>query len=344
MAQKIGYHATIGSQIASSRPNQGERQLLALFSELSMDSIGGRCRLELGGNRVEAPAPGDAISVELSAGESSAAVFTGEVEAVEVTATSQRIVASDGLVKLGRLDIEVTYEDVSVDFIVKDLLDQAGISIGTIDTGPDLAVYVIHRGPRALHYAQELAALCGADLYTDGRGAAHFASPRQGAADHRFSYGESVISLDLYRPPLVVDSIAVWGEGAAGSKGADKTHWLASDLAGVSGKAAIDASGATTSGSLGQSPRQLKSGAVRTGEAAQACADGHMAALASRRVRGRVDIFGTPGIEPGDLIDIADLPDQHAATSALLKNHTLRVRQVRHLMSRRRGYITRLEF
>jgi len=344
MALAVAYHIKIGSQTASSNARENDRLLLSLIAELNMDGVGGRCSVELGGTQYKTPPPGDAVSVGLDGGDGMVAVFTGEVEAVQVGATSQRIYASDGLVKLGRLDVEAAYEDVNVDFIVKDLLQQAEVDAGKVEKGPKLASYVLHRGPRALRHIQHLAEICGADFYSDGEGKAHFTVPAKGGADHSFLYGENILSLDLQHPPPVHDSVEVWGEGAASSKGADKFYWLATDLSGVSDKAAVDDDGKVSTGKPGKRPLHITHGAVRSGETAQALAKAHMAALSARWVRGRLKVFARPGVEPGNLVEIKDLPEDHAAAGALKDNRLLRVRRVSHQLDRNQGFVTRMDF
>jgi hypothetical protein len=230
---------------------------------------------------------------------------------------------------------------VDLDFIVKDLLQQSGQAVGTVSSGPKLSVYLLHRGVRALRHILKLAKLCGADLYTDGEGKVHFTTPRKGPADHRFSYGATVLDLDLSRTRPVFDGVILWGEGAASSKGADKAHWLTTDLAGVGAKTALDEAGETVGGKAGKHPIQITDGAVRSGETAQACADGRMAAMAARAVQGQLTVSGSPTVTPGDLVQLDDLPKDH---TSILGGHLLRVRTVRHTLDRRRGFLTRMLF
>ncbi len=262
----------------------------------------------------------------------------------QLETTTQRVLASDSLVKLTGLEIEAAFEDVNVDFIVKQLLSEANITAGKVDKGPKLASYVLHRGPRAFRHIQHLAKLCGADFYSDGEGAAHFVAPKKGAANHDFSYRENVMSLDLYALPPVFDSVEVWGEGAASSKGAEKFYWLATDISGVSAKAMLSDDYQLQSGKLGKRPLQLNCGELRSGEAAQQLAEGYIESLASRRIKGFLKVFATPGVEPGDYIKITELPDDHAAAEALQAGSVLRVRRVLHELDRNQGFVTRMDF
>ena len=346
MATDNTYRIKLGSQIASSSLSESTQQLLSLKVELTMDGVGGSCEIELAGgnNTATAAKPGDEVTVDLDSGNGKVRVFTGEVEMTQAAATTQRVIANDSLVKLTNLEVEAAFEDVNVDFIVKQLLSEAKITAGKIDKGPKLASYILHRGPRAFRHIQHLAELCGADFYSDGEGAAHFVSPQKSGADHNFTYGENVMALDLYTLPPVFDSVEVWGEGAASTKGADKFHWLATDISGVSAKAMLSDDYQLQSGKTGKRPRQINCGALRSGEAAQQVADGQITSLATRRIKGYLKVFASPSVEPGDHIKITDLPQEHAAAEALRADSVLRVRRVIHEMDRRRGFVTRMDF
>ncbi|MFC1747182.1 hypothetical protein ACFL2V_00090 [Pseudomonadota bacterium] len=344
MAVQVAYKIKIGRQLASSQQRESNLQLLALKTELSMDDVGGRCEVSLVGGEGTPIAGkiGDEVTVELDAGNGAKRVFTGEVESLQTDANTQRIIASDGLVKLARMDIEAGFEQVNVDFIVKQLLDDAGLTAGEVEKGPQLAAYTLHRGPRALQHMRNLARLCGVDLFTDGEGHAHFVAEKESSKEYRLKYGESILTLDLKSEPPLFDGIAVQGEGAASSKGAEKFHWLPSDLTGVSATAALSEKGQAKPNAKVKRALQFSSGAVRSGEAATYVAEQHMKAIAARQIRGRIKIFAKPGIEPGDHISIDALPDNHVATELLQKNNRLRVRCVRHELDRTRGFITHM--
>jgi hypothetical protein len=344
MPGEVTYDLTIGGQNASSTRRDSDRQLLSLMVELSMDGTGGRCLAELGDPEYTPPQPGDPFTVKLAGGNGETQVFKGEVEAVETTATSQRIMGSDGLVKLARLDLAEAYENVNVDFIVKDLMQRAGVEPGLVKKGPKLPSLVLFRGPRALRHIRKLAELCGVDLFTDGTGRAHFLGPDQAGEKRTFQYGENVVALKLKKIPPVNDGVEVWGEGAASSKGAEKYYWLPADLSGVQGKAALGTDGSVSTGKSGQQPTQFCSGALRSGDAAGAAAEARMKLVAGRLVQGHIKVFGSPAVMPGDLIDVEGLPAHHGATAVFEGGKSLRVRRVRHLLDMQAGFITRMDF
>ncbi len=343
-SNRIDFQVKAGSAQASSDPRRTERLLTGLRTELNMDGPVSHCMIEFGDLEQEAPAPGDPVEISLDNGDGRQTVFTGQVAEARATATGQQILAYTSLTPLGSLELESVYEGVAADFVLKDLIEQGGATAGTIAPGPDLNAYVIHRGPTVLGHLRQLALLCGADLVADGSDTLHCLAPDPGATEHAFKFGASLLRLDLRQRPPAFDSIEVWGEGAASAKGADKAHWLSTDLSGVSGKASVNAQGQVQSGTLGRRPLRLIEGALRSGEAAEAVAKAWATRIASLWVRGSVDVYCSPAVQPGEHVKITDLPASHPASTLLAQGRTLRVRQVCHRLDRQRGAITTLGF
>lgn len=338
----IAYSVTIGSFQASSQAGQGNGFVRSIVSELTMDGAGGRCTLELVTGDSAPPAPGDATTVSMDAGDGSVTVFTGVVLETRASAETALVVSTDALTQLARLDVSGAYESTSAGAIVSELVQQAGATAGTIEDGPTFPSYVLHRGPRALRHIQRLAEQCGFDVYTDGEGQVHFAAPKQGGPDHTFAYRKQVLRTELRQASPALSGVEVWGEGAASTQGSEKGHWLVADLASVSGKAALGDSGAVQAGSAGSQPREVRDGALRTGDDAAAQAKARMAALAARPVRGFIEVLGAPAVQPGDTVKLDDIPKGHPV-EALASGKVLRVRAVRHTLSARAGFVTRME-
>ncbi len=340
----LAYKIKIGGLDAASDAKSASVQLLKLRATLTMDGAGGRCVLVLAATDFALPKSGDPVTVALDAGDGSADVFTGEVVTVGVTAGEVRIDAGDGLGRLGRLEFDEVFEKQTAGKIARALLDAAGLSPGTVADGPSFPSYVLHRGPRALAHLQRLADQCGVDVFTDGAGKVHFAGPKEKGKQHTFRAREHVLAVQLQRCTAAYDGVVVWGEGAASKKGEAKAHWLADDLASVSGKAAVGDDGTAKKGSAGQRPRSVLDGAVRTGQVAGDVAAARALALASRRVRGHLDVLGAPSVAPGDLVKLENFTDGLAAIADLAGADGLRVRQVCHTLDAARGLVTRLEF
>lgn len=340
----VAYQIKIGNQTASSQPAENERLLLSLLVRLDMSGAGGCCELRFGDPETTLPMHGDAVNVELDTGAGKHRVFTGTVDCTTVDTTGLTVTAYDGLRQLAALEVDAVYQDSNVDFVIKDLIGRANLKTGRIAKGFKLATLNLKHHPNALSHLLQLADWCGADLFTDGEGKVHFATAAEHGAEYRFQFDENVRSVDLRAVPPLYDSVEVVGEGAASSQGSDKYYWLAKDLSGVSSKAAIDGKGKVSAGKSGKKPRRLVIGAVRSGEAAAKVAEAHMQALASRWLRGSVEVFGESKIIPGDTVKLQGLPKGHALAALLQDSHKLRVRAVSHRLSRNSGLTTRLEF
>lgn len=341
----IGYELSVGGQSASSGAPGGGLQLLSLVSLLDMDGVGGRCVMEFSSQAGGSTAPGDEVQVEIDGGEGLARVFTGEVNSVTHSPCSTRITATDDLAKLARMETEAGYEGLSAGGIVKELLSQGGAREGEVMDGPDFPYYYLHKGPRALAHIRSLARLCGADVYTNGKGEVQFAEPRQGAPDFIFQFGKELLDLVLTHSPPVFDGVVVYGEGAAGAHGADKAHWLAAELEGVKSQASVGVGGAVVPGNAGKNPRLRKHGGLRTMDDTRSAATGQARAAASRPLKGALRLLGEPKIEPGALVGVTGLErDRWGEAADLLSMQPLRVRQVKHMLSIETGFTTRLEF
>jgi hypothetical protein len=341
---QIAYAIEIGGQSLSSQKAAGS-SLVALEVERGMGSSGGRCGLRLWPTARPRPQSGDPLRVEIDAGAGMKTIFTGEIQTARGDVETWSIQGRDGMGRLAELELEKSYEEVSAGFIVKDLVDAAGAEAGTLDEGPSFPRYVLHGGTRALQHAQRLGNLIGADLYTDGKGRVHFRRPKPQASRHQLYWGESVLDIELAQRERLGDSIDVWGEGAAGTDGADREHWLATDLSGVRGKATLEGqpdAPRVSVGRLGKRPRVIVDGAIRSADAAEDVAAALMQAQALRPFVGSVLLPGLVDIDPGDWIELLDLPTNLRPSPA--PTVKLRVRRLWHFLSPSQGLLTRLGF
>lgn len=312
-----------------------------LRCELGMDGVG-RCSVDVivpAGARL--PAPGAALRVELGFDGETTPVFAGEVDRVRATALGATISAGDALARLANTFGAGTYEAHPPGQIARDLLEQAGVDVGAIDEGPELGSHVLFPGLSLLAHLRRLAELCGAAVFADREGAVHFVAEDTVGDTHTFRFGADVLALDLAHAPATRSGVDVWGEGAAGTQGEARAHWLPDALDGVVGNADIE--GAPVFASPAATRRVfVRDGSLRTGSAAAEAARGRAAALA-RSLCGALDVRGAPRVAPGDLVELTELPAAHPLR-ALLAAGRLRVRRVRHRLDTARGFTTRMEF
>lgn len=313
---------------------------LRVRCETGMDGVG-VCELELIVPADAAlPTPGQSLAVALGLDGDESPVFTGEIEAVHAGESWVRVVASDARARLACTYVFASYEAQGPGKIVRDLLGQARVDVASAADGPELASYVVFPQVSVLRHVERLAELMGADVFVDAAGKLNLVAGDQAGASVDIGYGAGLLSVALEHAPGVRDGVEVWGEGAAGSKGSDRAHWLADDLGGVKAQATVaDARSFTSAG-----PRTVfvQDGALRTGSAADDAAKGRAAALA-RPLRGALEVSGITSVAPTDIVKISALPAGHPLT-ALLGHGSLRVRRVRHQLDTTRGFTTRLEF
>lgn len=339
----IRYKASFGSYQTTNEPKDGQRLLLKLNTELGMDSISGVCGAELLGAEFEPIQLGEAVKVELDTGEGFKSVFKGQVVDNSVTANTQQILALDDVSKLSHKSCAISYEKVTLDFIIKDLISKAGGKVGKISKGPEVPFYAIHNQPSMLRQLHDLAEYCGADIYCTGDGKIQVCTPQEKNTEHSFELGKTIANLQLRENALPYDSVEVWGEGAGSAQGETKSHWLCADINGVCGKASLDKKGKVQMGKLGQYTRYIYLGALRTGAAAEAVAKAYMNRLATRRLSGTLEVYGAAAVMPGDTLKLEKLPKEHSATALFKQGYKLRVRTVRHRLDRERGLVTQLE-
>lgn len=331
------FDVQIGSFSAKSGNGESEWYLTSVSTDLGIGGIG-RATLQLSATNASVPDVDDDVIIKVDDKQ----VFAGFVFGIEASPDTLLIHATDGLAKLAKLEVQGVYEDKTAGDIAKDILGQAGLQTGTVDDGPQFGSYVVHRGPRAMRHLEQLADRAGVSVYADPEGKIQFTAPKTGSADHTFDYMTHVLHTELRAEPPAFDSAIVWGEGAAGEKGKDKAHWLVTKLSSLNGKSAVDASLDVQANKEGDYPLTVRDGSVRAKADAADQAKARMAQIASRRLRGFVEVIGDATIEPGQLIEIKKVPDKHPL-HPLLDGQVLRVRRVKQTFNARRGFVTRIE-
>lgn len=333
----VEFDVRVGDLAAKSGDDESDWYLISVSTDIGMGGVG-RATIEVAAGSAALPAMGDKVTIKL-AGEP---VFAGDVLGVDAGPDTLIIRAADGLAKLARLEVQGAYENKTAGAIAKDILQQAGLDAGIVDDGPKFARYVVHRGPRAMRHIEDLAERSGFSLFADRSGKINFTAPKTGGADHKLDYFADVLRLSLRAEAPAFNSAVVFGEGAAGEKGADRAHWLVTKLSSVSGKASIDADWSVQPGKLGDLPLTLRDGAVRAAGDAADQAKARMSALAARSVRGYIEAVGDAAVEPGNLVELEAIPSDHQL-HALASGRALLVRRVRQAYSARRGFVTRME-
>lgn len=319
--------AAAGLTGGANDPWQGH--LVSLALDLGLAPCADLATLVLaGGGQAPTVAAGDSGSISLGyADQSPVLVCSATVAAIRRgLGGALQFAAENGGGKLSRLRLNQSYEQQSAGEIVHDLAEQAGVETDSIESGSDFPFYVIDDRRSAFGHIAELARKCGFGAWFSAEGKLNFAPLPGGEPVQRFTYGADILALTLRQAPALPTGFSLAGEGAAGGQGQDAWPWLVKDPAGVTAQAG-DADGA----------RRISDPSLRSAEAAQAAADGHMAAAALTTVTGRIRVPGAPVVTVGSRIAIVGAPDAALNGAAL-------VGRVRHQFSKSGGFISIFDF
>jgi phage protein D len=138
-------------------------------------------------------AAGAKAELAIGYGDDVETVLTGTVDragqvpwgtALELVSAS----AALDLVRPGRSYVQQTVGDIA-----RDLLGEAGVDSGDVDSGPMLALYHIDERRSAWHHLRTLASLFGIELSSAGDGSVNLHAPRKGRADHTVRAGAELL-------------------------------------------------------------------------------------------------------------------------------------------------------
>ena len=266
------------------------------------------------GSSLASAAPGATLAIALGELDSEEDVLTGEVTAVRSTASGVTIEGLGATIELSRTYKTDSFVRQKVSDIANELA--GSVTIDTIDSDLELAIYSVEDRRSAWSYLCDLAALAGADVGASPSGALRFVPAASAGASHTFRYGADLLAWNL-ASKTAPEAPSVAAHGAGSEAGAEKWHWPLNDPVGESPSA----------------PTRII-GAVATREAADAAAQALADRAARAAVRGTVTVLGAAAVRPGDEIDIEDLPDGGFGT--------LRVARVTHTLDGARGFVSSL--
>jgi|GEM_PF-1325257 len=301
--------------------------------------------------------PGAEVTAELGMGDELEKVFTGELVELRPTLEGFRLRALGRMNALLSLRVSAVYEEKSAGAVVRDLVQRAGLTAGTVDDGPALPHFYVDQRQSAYRFARDLADRLGFELYTardgkvmfralgaaarlDSAGGALGALAGGGAAGSLASgalaaaggalaggaagyrYGKELIAGGARRTTPAWGRVEVSGESPA-SKHGDAANYLLTandrDFRGSAGK--------------GEPVRVVIDPAARTKELADRFAAGYL--LTARRAAGEMfaTVTGRASVELGDAVSLSGAPDESVNGGGY-------VRAVRHRFGEREGFVT----
>jgi hypothetical protein len=172
---------------------------------------------------------------------------------------------------------------------------------------------------------QDLAELCGFDLYINTDGKLVFEKFAGGKTVHVFEYAKHIITLDVLRTPPLAGLVEAWGESPAGSRSEDAWAWLTKDFS-------------SSKGTAGSGARLLlERSALRTTDAARTAANAALTTIQRRTLRGQLRTIGRPEVKLGDAIQLRGVPDDSL-------NKNFQVRSITHHITKQSGFTTEIGF
>ncbi len=268
----------------------------------------------------------DDVTIDLTVDRTTARVFTGEVEAVEIAPGLLVVHGRTAMQRLARTHLNQVYEQQPLAAIVRDLAQQAGVAVGTVDAGGAWPYLVVHESSSLLRVLHNLARREGMALYCDTRNRLCLRKLAPVRARVSVRYGVDVLDLWLRRDDTYPAHVQVNGESPASRRGAQAWPWLARDLAPFRGD-----------DGQGHWLLVVADGAVRTRDAALRAAGARTTAARRHSVAGRLVLLGNPALAPGDGLTIADAPLPALNGNFLMHN-------VRHRYDKEHGFLSCVEF
>jgi len=269
---------------------------------------------------------GDTVTIELANGDRSATVMTATVASVHSTLEYTRVIARTALQTLAGTRVNHTYQNQSVQQIVKDLAQQASIDVGDIDTGSTYPCLLVHESKSLLGAITDLGKREGLDVYVDPDNKLTVKAFSKSSADHTLYYGIHILGLSMDHRPQQAAHVTVVGESPSSNQGSNSWPWIVKDASGVKGEVGS-----------GNGLLALRDGALRSKDAADLFAKQKFGAGKDAASRGQCRLLGNPLIKLGDAIEIKDAPKPEL-------NGLFKVTRVRHVLSKSEGYITHVEF
>jgi hypothetical protein len=219
-----------------------------------------------------------------------------------------------------------TYQSQTAQQIISDLAQQAGIDTGDLDSGSTYPYVLVHESRSLLDNICDLGRREGLDVYTDADNHLNAKAFSKSSADHVLYYGIDILDLILLSRPQLQRHVTIVGESPTSNNGSSTWPWIIKDPTSVTGAVGS-----------GDQLLALRDGTVRSKDAADQFAKEKYGVLKDGASSGRVRLLGRPDVRVGEAIEIKSAPKDEM-------NGLFKVVAVRHVLSKRSGFVTWLEF
>lgn len=297
--------------------------LAAIRVERGLDGILAAASLAFPATAPAETAVGDTVSVDLGYGDERMRTFTGRVCAIRQSLAHQVVQAECPLGLTARTRVSQFYERQTAGAIVQDLAQQCEVQEAETEDGTTLAFYAADDRRSVFEHLLRLAGVCGFHLYSDVNGTLTFGAC-QGEERLNAAYGVNLLSIEQARAGETATEVRAVGESPSSALGEETSYWLIKDPQDV----------AATVGE-GTPRLVIRSGLVRSQDAAESMAQGHLAVHSSRATTGMTLLLGNAALELGDRLEVKDSP---------IADGEFWIIGLRHQLDRRVGFVTTVRF
>ena len=259
--------------------------------------------------------PGDEVVLALDGGEGSANVFTGTIAHIVRGIERLELTAYGGAGRLAAYRPAVTLEGKTAGDVIRSLCSDIDVSLGSVDDGPSLSLFVADGRATATEEIADLAALMGARAAFDADDSLHVSAQGPGQ-DVALRYGRELVDVRTMGAAPDAISRTVVGEGAQAA-GGSKALWVITDFLG-GGEAP------------GPEARRRTLPRLRSTDDATTAGTAWSSRVGDGLAQVRMRTWLLPKLAPGARVQLEDVPD-HVGLSEC------RVHQVMHVFSARTG-------
>jgi hypothetical protein len=247
------------------------------------------------GLEIEA-SPGDEAELTLDGGEGAQVVLTGTLSGRASGFEGHRLTLAGAGHRLARLRPATTYQAQPVAAIVADLADQAEVSSGRIEATTELVTFAAHAASGAHEHVARLAEISGGLARFGADGALEVLSWPSGTPERRLRYGRELVRYAAGPRSIGATVVVRVGSGSA-------TAARAPD-------ALLPTVEALPEGAPEAGPDTIRVSTpfLRTPTAARDATDAATRRRAAQGTTVRASALLQPGLRPGAVVDVADLP------------------------------------
>jgi len=321
------YKITLGNKVIDTTDEPKASTVVDLTVALDLDTPADSLTLVLGNVGSLKPARDDNAKIELGYADDGGLtqVISAKIVTVAANLTTTRVIGYSGADALLRTFVEQTFENKTAGAIVKDLASKASLPTTTVEDGIKFPFYVVDGRRSVFLHMNDLAQLCGFDLYLNPDGKLVFEKFINGKTVHIFEFAKHIVALNVARTAALAGMAQAWGESPAGNRGEDAAAWLTTDFSGSKG---IAGSGALF---------LLERPALRTREAAGTAAQATLTNIQRQTLRGEVVTIGRPEVKLGDAIRLRGMDNASL-------NTVFQARTVTHRITKLGGFTTTVGF